>query len=362
LVEAGAALIIALIASWALTPWVRNRAFSWGAVDTPDPRKVHKEPMPRIGGLAIYIAFVLAIVATQDLNGPLLGILVGGTLVVALGVIDDIKGLPAKVKLLGQIAAAGAVIPFGVVISYVTNPLSGEMLFLGWLAYPVTIFWLVAVTNAINLIDGLDGLAGGVSCIAALTLAAVAFTQWYMFGVPGMAGVIVLALILACAILGFLRYNFYPAKIFLGDTGSMFLGFILAAMSVMSFTKSATAISVFIPMVVLGLPLLDTFFAIIRRYHHHRPIFQPDKEHLHHQLMAMGLSHRQAVLAIYGVSSILGLSAVVLNMVSTDRAAVILVILSVVVIWLANRIGVISGRKISVPPMDNKEQSQSIDA
>jgi len=190
----------------------------------------------------------------------------------------------------------------------------------------------------------------------------VAFTQWYMFGVPGMAGVIVLALILACAILGFLRYNFYPAKIFLGDTGSMFLGFILAAMSVMSFTKSATAISVFIPMVVLGLPLLDTFFAIIRRYHHHRPIFQPDKEHLHHQLMAMGLSHRQAVLAIYGVSSILGLSAVVLNMVSTDRAAVILVILSVVVIWLANRIGVISGRKISVPPMDNKEQSQSIDA
>jgi len=359
LAEVAVALIIAFVSSLTLTPWVRKHAFAWGAVDKPDLRKVHKEPMPRIGGLAVYLAFVLAVVATQDLNGSIGGLLVGCTLVVALGVVDDIKELPAKVKLLGQIAAAGAVIPFGVVIDYVTNPLSGDMLMLGWLAYPVTIFWLVAVTNAINLIDGLDGLAGGVSCIAALTLAAVAFTQWYLFGVAGMTGVVILALILAAAVLGFLRYNFHPAKIFLGDTGSMFLGFTLGAMSIMSFTKSATAISVFIPLVVLGLPLLDTFFAIVRRYHCQRPIFQPDKEHLHHQLMAMGLTHRQTVLAIYAVSSILGMSAVVLNVVSNDQAAAILVILSAVVIWLANRVGVIGGSRVL--PVENSEQSQSID-
>lgn len=356
MLKAGAALILAVILGYLLTPRVRGLAFSWGAVDKPDARKVHKEPMPRMGGLAVYLAFIPAVFLSQDMNLSLWGLLAGGTLVMGLGIIDDIKGLPAKVKLLGQIAAALAVIPFGIKVNYVTNPLSGDLFYLGWLAVPVTVFWLVAVTNAINLIDGLDGLAGGVSCIAALTLAAVAWTHG-----PDMTGVVLLALILAAAVLGFLRYNFHPAKIFLGDCGSMFLGFTLAAMSIMSFTKSATAISVIIPLVILGLPLLDTFFAIVRRYHRHRPIFQPDKEHLHHQLMAMGLSHRQAVLAIYGVSAVLGMSAVVMTLISTDQAAVLLVILSVAVIWLANRVGVIGGRERTIVSAEKRRQEQSLD-
>lgn len=355
MIKAGAALVLAVVLGWAITPWVRKRAFTWGAVDKPDTRKVHKELMPRMGGLAVFLAFVPAVLLSQDMDLPLWGLLTGGALIVVLGIADDIRGLPAKVKLAGQIAAASVVVPFGIKVEYITNPLSGDLLYLGWLAVPVTVFWLVAVTNAINLIDGLDGLAGGVSCIAALTLAAVAWTHG-----PEMTGVVLLALTLAAAVTGFLRHNFHPAKIFLGDCGSMFLGFTLAGMSIMSFTKSATAISVIIPMVILGLPLLDTFFAIIRRYHKHRPIFQPDKEHLHHQLMAMGLSHRQTVLAIYAVSLVLGMSAVVLNLVSTDQAVILLVILSIAVIWLANRVGIIKGRSTTIS-MDNS-QKQSIDA
>lgn len=342
-----AALLVALFLSWVLTPWVRELAFSWGAVDKPDARKVHKTIMPRMGGLAVYLAFVPVVLLSQEINAAVIGLLLGGTIVMVLGIIDDIRCLPAKVKLLGQIAAASVVIPFGIKVHYITNPFSGELFFLGWLAVPLTVFWIVAVTNAINLIDGLDGLAGGVSFIAALTLGAVAFSQWYFFGVSGMTGVVLISLILASALLGFLKHNFHPATIFLGDSGSMFLGFSLAVLSIMSFTKSATAISVIIPLVILGLPLLDTFFAILRRFFKHRPIFQPDKEHLHHQLLAMGLSHRQAVLVIYAVSSILGLSAVTINMLTTNQAMLVLLILSVAVIWMANKVGVISGRMTS---------------
>lgn len=354
-IKAIAVVVLALALGWMLTPWVRKRAFSWGAIDKPAARKVHKKPMPRMGGLAVFLAFIPAVLLSQHIDLPLAGLLLGGALIVLLGIIDDIKGLSAKVKLLGQVAAATVVIPFGIQVQYITNPFSGDLLFLGWLVIPVTVFWLVAVTNAINLIDGLDGLAGGVSCIAALTLAAVA----WLHGAQ-MEGVVLLALTLAAATLGFLRHNFYPAKIFLGDCGSMFLGFTLAGMSIMSFTKSATAISVIIPLVILGLPLLDTFFAIIRRYHQHRPIFQPDKEHLHHRLMAMGLSHRQTVLAIYAVSAVLGLSAVVLDLISTDQAVVVLVIMSVVILWLANKVGIVKG-KISGPVSLDENSKQSID-
>ncbi|MCF8011504.1 MAG: undecaprenyl/decaprenyl-phosphate alpha-N-acetylglucosaminyl 1-phosphate transferase [Clostridiales bacterium] len=353
-----ATLFTAFILSWIFTPWVKKKAFSWGAVDKPAARKVHKSAMPRIGGLAVYMAFVPVVLLSGGLTMPVYGMLLGGTLVMALGVVDDIRGLPARVKLVGQVAAASAVIPFGIKVQYITNPLSGDLFFLGWLAVPVTVFWIVSVINAINLIDGLDGLAGGVSCIAALTLAAVAWTQGHMFNTPGMAGVILLALAFAAAILGFLRHNFHPASIFLGDSGSMFLGFTLAVMSIMSFTKSATAISVIIPLVILGLPLMDTFFAIIRRYYKQQPIFQPDKEHLHHRLMAIGFSHRQAVLVIYGLSVVLGISAVFLNVVSTDQAAVLLIILAVIAIVTANKVGYL-GKKKAVVPTENKKNTRS---
>ncbi|MDQ0285089.1 UDP-GlcNAc:undecaprenyl-phosphate GlcNAc-1-phosphate transferase [Desulfofundulus luciae] len=323
------------------TPWVRRQAFRWGAVDRPNARKVHKDVMPRLGGLAVYAGFVTAVLVTIQPTRSLYGLLLGMTLIMLLGALDDLRGLSPRVKLAGQVVAAVVLLPLDVQVYFVTNPFNGHIVDLGWLGIPITIFWVVAVTNAVNLIDGLDGLAGGVSCIAALTMAVVGWTQWQVFGAAGQREVIMLALMLAAALLGFLRYNFHPAKIFLGDSGSMLLGYTLAVMAIMGLTKSVTAVSVLVPLVILGIPLLDTFFAILRRYHRHRPIFQPDKEHLHHQLLALGLSHRQAVLVIYGISALLGGSAVVLNLVATDQALALLVILAVVVIAAANKVGVI---------------------
>ncbi|MDO7789041.1 glycosyltransferase family 4 protein [Desulforamulus aquiferis] len=334
------ALFVALAVSLLITPWVRKAAIKIGAMDLPDHRKVHKGIMPRMGGLAVFLAFVAAVLLTQELDRKLIGLLIGGLLIVSLGILDDTRGLSAKVKLVGQIAAAAAVIPFGVQVEFITNPISGELLQLGYLGVPVTIFWIISVTNAVNLIDGLDGLAGGTSLIAALTIAAVTWRQATHIGGDGME-VAALALILAFAILGFLKYNFYPAKIFLGDTGSMFLGFTLGTMAIMGVAKTATAISIIVPIVILGIPLMDVFFAILRRYQSHRPIFQPDKEHLHHRLMALGLSHKQTVLAIYGVSLVLGISAFLLTVLTTSQAVMLLFILTVTIIVLANKIGVI---------------------
>lgn len=337
------ALFLACALAWVLTPWVRRKAFDWGAVDRPDERKVHTRIMPRMGGLAIYISFVLTVLLTVRPTPALYGLLVGATIIVLVGIMDDIRGLSPRVKLVGQIVAALSVLPFGIDVNFITNPFNGYLIYLGWLGIPATVLWLVSVTNAVNLIDGLDGLAGGISCIAALTMAAVALTQWHVFGISGQLEVVMLALILAGSIIGFLRHNFHPAKIFLGDTGSMLLGFTLGVLAIISLTKSVTAISVIIPMIIMGIPLLDTTFAVLRRYHKHRPIFQPDKEHLHHQLMAMGLSHKQTVLAIYGLSTVLGLSAVVLNLISTDQALILLVILASVIIVTANKLGVLGG-------------------
>lgn len=337
-------LIFALILGYAVTPAVKLIALKIGAIDRPDPRKVHKGLMPRMGGLAVYLAFTTAVLLSPARAYPVVwGLLAGATIIVALGILDDTRGLSPRMKLLGQILAAYVVTHFGIEVLYITNPLTGKMWMLGMLSVPLTLFWIVAVTNAVNLIDGLDGLAGGVSSIAALTMAAVAWTQWGSSGIAGMPDMVMLSLILVAATLGFLKHNFHPAKIFLGDTGSMFLGFSLAVMSIMSLTKSATAVSVIIPLVILGIPLLDTFFAIIRRFHKHQPIFQPDREHLHHQLMAMGLSHKQTVLVIYGLSAFLGINAVVLNLISSDQALVLLIVLAVVAIYSANRLGVLGG-------------------
>ncbi len=336
-------LLLAVGITLVATPWVRRQAFRWGAVDRPNARKVHKGVMPRLGGLAVYAGFVTAVLVTIQPTRSLYGLLLGMTLIMLLGALDDIRGLSPRVKLAGQVAAALVLLPLGVQVYFVTNPFNGHIVDLGWLGIPITIFWVVAVTNAVNLIDGLDGLAGGVSCIAALTMAVVGWTQWQVFGAAGQREVIMLALMLAAALLGFLRYNFHPAKIFLGDSGSMLLGYTLAVMAIMGLTKSVTAVSVLVPLVILGIPLLDTFFAVLRRYHRHRPIFQPDKEHLHHQLLALGLSHRQAVLVIYGISALLGASAVVLNLVATDQALALLAVLAVIVITAANKVGVIGG-------------------
>lgn len=330
------ALVMACLISLGTTPLVKKLALRWGATDAPDARKVHRTVMPRMGGLAIYLAFTLTALLTQPLTRPVVGLLLGGTIIMVVGLLDDIYGLSPRFKLMGQLGAAVVLVVFGYHVDFVTNPLGGSVIPLGILSIPVTIFWIIGVTNALNLIDGLDGLAAGTSVIAAVTMALVAWLD-------GQLAMAVLALVLAASTLGFLRYNFHPAQIFMGDSGSLFLGFNLGALAILSLTKGATVISIFIPIVILGIPILDTTFAIIRRFLNHRPIFQADKKHLHHCLLEMGLSHRQTVLVIYVIDLCLGASAVLLNMLTTEQSSMILIALATVIILGANKLGVISG-------------------
>ena len=333
------AFLIALIVALAATPAVIVLADKTGAMDAPDARKVHKGPMPRIGGLAIYCGFMVSVLlmlnfgelAPEMANG-VIGLLLGGTLIVIIGLIDDYKNLPAKVKLLGQIVAACVVVYFDVRIDFITDPF-GDYLYLEYLAAPATVFWIVGLTNTVNLIDGLDGLAAGVSTIASITIMLVALQE-------NVTLVALFTAALAGAAIGFLRYNFNPARIFMGDTGSMFLGFILAGVSVIGAVKSTATIALIVPILALGLPIMDTTFAIIRRYRGGVPIFKPDKGHLHHRLLDLGFSQKQAVLLMYVISALLGLSAVALNEVSGYMAIVIVVCVLLVVFLGARKLGI----------------------
>ncbi|WP_084295735.1 glycosyltransferase family 4 protein [Desulfitibacter alkalitolerans] len=325
-------VVIAFLVAFISTPIVIRLARKWGAMDAPCDRKVHTCSMPRMGGLAIYAGFMAAVLMTQTIDGKLVGILLGCTIIVLLGIVDDIKGLSPKVKLAGQTLAALVVVLFGVKVSILTNPFA-EVLFLEnfKLAIPFTVLWIVGVTNAVNLIDGLDGLAAGTSGIAAVTIGVVALLE-------GHFAAAVLAIILAGSVFGFLPFNFNPAKIFMGDTGSMFLGFTLSVLAVVGLTKSATIISVFIPVVILGIPIFDTMYAIIRRFLNGTPIFQADKEHLHHQLLNMGLTHKQTVLIIYVVNLCLGSSAVLMSLMAPPQAVVILIGLTVIMLLGMNHL------------------------
>ena len=335
------AFMIALGMALILTPAVIAFARQTGALDKPDARKVHVRPIPRIGGIGIYAAFMASILVqlifadvTPEFMTSLIGLMIGGTIIVAIGIIDDYCDLPAKVKLLGQIfAAAVLVIGFDVRIDVITDPF-GDYIYLEFLAIPATIFWVVGLTNTVNLIDGLDGLAAGVSSIAAVTIFLVAMEE----GIPFVAMV---TAALAGAAVGFLYYNFNPARIFMGDTGSMFLGFMLAGISVVGAVKSAATIALIVPILALGLPILDTTFAIVRRARNHRPIFKPDKGHLHHRLLAHGFTQKQAVLLMYVVSALFGLCAIALTAVSTQAAALIILIVAAAVLVGARKLGIL---------------------
>ena len=327
------AFSIALAVAYFLTPQVMNLAIKVGALDVHDERKVHKGLIPRMGGLAIYIGFVIAVLASMHVSREIMGLLVGGTVILIVGIIDDLQPLPPKVKLLGQIIAAAVLVMFDIRIDWLTNPF-GEMLYVDYLAIPLTIIWVVSLTNTVNLIDGLDGLAAGVSTIASVTILLVALQQNFWT-------VAVLTAALAGSALGFLQYNFNPAKIFMGDTGSMFLGYMLAAISILGAVKSAATIALIVPIVALGLPILDTAFAIIRRYMSGRPIFKPDKGHLHHRLLEMGLTQKQAVLLMYVISGCLGLSAIALTEVNKSFGILIIVVLLSAACIGARKIGVL---------------------
>lgn len=328
---------IALILSLLLVPGVAKLAIHIGAVDKPNARKVHTKIMPRMGGLAIYVSFFVVLFLSQSMTQQLLGLFLGGTVLVIVGIIDDMKDIPAKVKLCGQIVAACIVVAFGVRVDFMTNFFHGDTFFLSVFSIPVTIIWIVSIINAVNLIDGLDGLAAGISIIAAITMAIVGYAS----GQTAMAS---MAMILIGATLGFLRYNFHPAKIFMGDTGSMFLGYSLAVFAVLGVAKSFTLLSLVTPILVLAIPILDTLFAIIRRKMNHKPIFKPDKHHLHHCLLNYGFSHRDTVLIIYAVSAILALCGLIMTYLNSTQGICLLAVISVVIIYGAVKIGVIGGK------------------
>lgn len=299
-------MILAATISLLATPVARKLAYRIGAVDVPkDNRRVHKEPIPRMGGLAIYVGTISTFLFFCDFSlQKTAGILIGSALIVVMGVYDDVKALPAKLKLLIQIAAAFVLIFAGLEINFFTNWLQpNQLVYLSWLSVPVTVVWIVGITNTVNLIDGLDGLATGVSITAALALAYVAHAN-------GFQQAATLTMIVAGACLGFLPHNFNPAKIFMGDTGSLFLGYMLAVISILGSLKSATALIV--PIIALGLPIFDTTFAIVRRYLSGKPIMEADKGHLHHRLLHIGLSQKRAVLLLYLKSGLFGLGAVLL--------------------------------------------------
>ena len=319
-----AALLTAAIVAFITTPVVRTLAFRVGAVDVPrDGRRMHDHPIPRMGGLAIFFGFILSVLLFLPLTTQLRGMLLGAVVIVILGIFDDIYALSAKLKFAVQIGAALIAVLMGNQIDYLSNPnifSSDPYWHLGVLSIPISVLWIVAITNAVNLIDGLDGLACGVSTISSMTMLVIALTV-------AEAQVAILMAALAGACIGFLPYNLNPAKIFMGDTGSTFLGFVLATVSIQGLFKSYAIISFAVPFLVLGLPIFDTCFAILRRLARGQSPMAPDRGHIHHRLIDMGFTQKQAVAVLYLISAILGLSAVVLTTNNAMKAMLFLLAL-----------------------------------
>ncbi|MCI6831124.1 MAG: MraY family glycosyltransferase [Butyricicoccus sp.] len=316
-----AAFFLSGIISFLLTPPVKKLAYRIGAIDVPkDGRRMHKRPTPRLGGLAIFGGFLIAAVLTGQLTPQRLWILAGAAVIVVLGIFDDRNALSAKFKFVIQILAAAIPVIFGDLrIAMFTNPfLFSDSLYwnLGALSIPITILWIVAITNAVNLIDGLDGLAVGVSSIASMTMLAVALFI-------GETEIAVILAALAGACVGFMPYNLNPASIFMGDTGSTFLGYMLATLSIQGLFKVYALISFAVPFLILGLPIFDTAFAIVRRVLSGRSPLAPDRGHVHHRLIDMGFNQKQAVAILYVISVVLGLIAVVLTTSGELRAMVL---------------------------------------
>lgn len=340
------AFVVATTIAYLLTPFAIKLAHRVGAIDVPkDNRRVHKTPIPRLGGAAIYMAFMITSLVMAPLNKELIGMLIGATMIVLMGMVDDVKPLSAKYKLLVQIIASIVLISSGVKIEAFRG------VSLGMASIPMTIFWIVGITNAVNLIDGLDGLAAGVAIIASISLAFVSFTN----ATVGMMEVALLLIILAGSAAGFLPYNFNPAKIFMGDTGALLIGFVLAAVSVEGVIKIGTTIAVTIPVLALGVPIFDTSFAIARRLLNKRPIMEADKGHLHHRLLDYGLSQKQTVLVLYLISSILGGSAVFISDMNKKTAYAVIAAIGLIILYGARRMGLMKGtQEVKTNVLSNK--------
>ncbi len=358
------AVLIALVVANVLTPGLRRFARRIGAIDYPGGRRINVRPMPRLGGIAIYVGFVAALLVAMFITRPivvthradiltiriplssstdqaLLGILLGSTFLFAAGVWDDARGMKPAVKFALQVLAAAILIPFGLSTQFITHPLTGQTVGLGPLGPLFTIVWVVGVVNATNFIDGVDGLASGIAAIAGTTLLLSAM-------VKGDTVSLLLAACLIGSVLGFLRHNFNPARIIMGDSGSMFIGYVLGGISVMGLYKSYTALSLVVPLLALAVPIVDTAFAIVRRFRSGQPIYLPDRGHLHHRLLDRGLTQRQTVLILYLVSAFFGVGALAVAGVNRTASIITLLLIAAALYLGARRMGLLERRAPAV--------------
>ena len=285
-----------------LTPAVGGMARLLGVVTAPGGRHIHKRPIPSLGGLAIFLGILVPSLAFLHLDGEMRGIVLGAAVACVVGAIDDFRGLDPLQKLGGQIAAAAIPCAFGVWIDHFTFPFLGVVDLPGWVGVPLTIVWIVAVMNMVNFLDGMDGLASGVCAIAGLTFATLALSL-------GKIDAAVLSAAVAGACVGFLRHNFFPARIFMGDSGALVLGFTLATVSVAGLLKTASTVVLVLPLLVLAVPIIDTSFVVAKRIKYRRPISSPDRSHLHHRFMAIGFSQRRAAVTMWAWTASLGAAA-----------------------------------------------------
>lgn len=336
------AFLISLGLASLFTPLIRNLAHRHGWLDhARSTRKVHQKPIPRLGGVAMVAAFYAPLVGLFLVDSGVgkaffanpkhvVGLFAGGLAIALVGIVDDLRGLGAAKKFSAQFLIAGVMFSLGIRIEQISTPWGA--LALGYLSLPFTMLWIAGVINAMNLVDGLDGLASGVAFVAVGTnfvIAAINGNVLMMLFMAAMAG----------AILGFLLYNFNPASIFMGDTGSMFLGFILATSSVITSSKSSATVAMLVPILALGLPIMDTFLAMGRRAVRGQPLFSADKEHIHHKLLAMGLSHRRTVVVLYGVCVAFAAAALAITFANGRQTALILAVTAIISVVFIRKLG-----------------------
>ncbi|SHJ74093.1 UDP-GlcNAc:undecaprenyl-phosphate GlcNAc-1-phosphate transferase [Dethiosulfatibacter aminovorans DSM 17477] len=335
-----AAFAVAFMLSFLFTPYARHLAFKLNVLDHPkDPRKLHKKPIPYLGGAAIYASTIICMLLFTEIDRMSISIIAGGTIIFFTGLIDDIKDISAKWKMAAQILAAVITLYGGVKIQWISNPFpSSDFVYLVNLSIPATLFWIVGITNTINLIDGIDGLASGVAAIAATTLMVISAIHGFSF-------IIIECAIVAGASLGFLPFNFNPAKIFMGDTGALFLGYMLAVLSIAGVMKTVTAVTIVVMIFVLGIPIFDTSFAIVRRMINKKPIMEADKGHVHHRLLDIGFSQKQTVLILYVISIAFGAAAIFITGSEPVAGTIVVAVTAGLIVLAGGKIGLLGDKK-----------------
>ncbi len=329
-------VIVTFLFTAIIIPLVIKIAYHIGAIDIPkDNRRVHTKPMPKLGGLGIFAGFLFGYMLFGENTVQMNSILIGSFIIILTGLLDDIKTMSAKQQLIGQLLAALVIVFYGNIMLEGIN-IFGSYIELGWLSYPITIFFILGCVNVINLIDGLDGLSSGISAIFFLTIGVIAFLQGKLDTLE-----IILAFVMLGSISGFLIYNFNPAKVFVGDAGTLFMGFIIAIVSLLGY-KGTMVTSFLVPLMILAIPILDTLFAIVRRIVNKKPIYEGDKDHMHHQFLKMNFSQRKTVLIVYFINILFSLATIFSIMGDETKSTIIYLILLVSTIWFILHTGIIS--------------------